>query len=86
MSSIFDSILDSFNLTDFNQILNIASSEPIQMFQNEIKDTNSSQECPELTSTPATNPAMSSIFESILDAFNIKRFQPNLNIAASEPI
>ena len=56
------------NSTDFNLILNI---------QNVIKDTSPSQEYPQSSSTPAKTLEMSSIFERVLDAFKLIRFQPN---------
>ena len=65
------------NSTDFNQILNRASSEHMQTIQNVIKDTSPSQEHPQSSSTPAKTPEMSSIFERVLDAFKLNRFQPN---------
>ena len=34
------------NLTDFNKILNIASSKHIETIQNVIMDTSTTQECP----------------------------------------
>ena len=45
--------------------------------QNIIKDTSPSQEHPQSSSTPKKTPEMSSIFERVLDAFNLNRFQPN---------
>ena len=65
------------NSTDFNQILNRASSEHMQTIQNVIKDTSPSQEHPQSSSTPAKTPEMSSIFDRVLDAFKLNRFQPN---------
>ena len=46
------------NSTDFNQILNRASSEHMQTIQNVIKDTSPSQEHPQSSSTPAKTPEM----------------------------
>ena len=65
------------NSSDFNQILNIASSGHMQIIQNVIKDTSPSQEHPQSSSSPAKTPEMSSIFERVLDAFKLIRFQPN---------
>ena len=65
------------NSTDFNQILNRASSEHMQTIQNGIKDTSPSQEHTQSSSTLAKTPEMSSIFERVLDAFKLNRFQPN---------
>ena len=67
------------NSTDFNQILNRASSEHMQTIQNVIKDISPSQENLQSSSTPAKTPEMSSIFERVLDAFKLIRFKPNLN-------
>jgi hypothetical protein len=78
MSSIFEKVLDAFKLNRFQPKINIASSEHKEMFQNIIKNTSSSQEHPPSSSTPAKNPEMSSIFERVLDAFKLNRFQPNL--------
>ena len=66
------------NSTDLNQILNRASSEHMQTIQNVIKDTSPSQENPQSSSTPAKTPETSSIFEKVLDASKLNRFQPNL--------
>ena len=66
-------ILMPSNSTDFNQILNLAYSGHMQTIQKVIKDISPSQERP-ASSKP---PAMSSIFESVLDAFKLNRFQPN---------
>ena len=63
--------------TYFNQILNKASSEHKQTIQNLNKDTSPSQEHPQSSSTPAKTPETSSIFERVLDAFKLIRFQPN---------
>ena len=49
----------------------------MQTIQNVIKDTSPSQEHPQSSSTPATTPEMSSIFERVLDVFKLIRFQPN---------
>ena len=49
----------------------------MQTIQNVIKDTSPSQEHPQSSSTPAKTPEMSSIFERVLDAFKLIRFQPN---------
>ena len=65
------------NSKDFNQILTIASAEHIWTIQNVIKGTSPSQEHPQSSSTPAKTPVMSSIFERVLDAFKLNRFQPN---------
>ena len=65
------------NSSDFIQILYIASSGHMQTIQNVIKDTSPSQEHPQSSSTPAKTPEMSSIFERVLDAFKLNRFQPN---------
>ena len=46
MSSIFEGDLDALNSTDFNQILNLASSGQMQTIKIVIKDTNPGQECP----------------------------------------
>ena len=71
------------NSTDFIQISNIDSLGHVQTIQNVNKDTSPSQEHPQSSSTPAKTPEMSSIFERVLDAFKLNRFQPNLNIASS---
>ena len=63
--------------SDFNQILNIASSGHMHTIQNVVKDTSPSQEHLQSSSTPAKTPEMSSIFDRILDAFKLNRFQPN---------
>ena len=65
------------NSKDFNQILNIASVEHMWTIQNVIKDTCLSQEHPHSSSTPATTPVMSSIFEIFFYFFKLNRFQPN---------
>ena len=65
------------NSSDFNEILNIAPSGHMQTIQNVIKDTSPSQEHPQSSSTPAKTPEMSSIFERVLGAFKLNRFQPN---------
>ncbi len=65
------------NSTDFNKIFNIAPSGHVETLQNVIKDTSPSQEHPQSSSTPAKTPEMSSIFERVLDAFKLNRFQPN---------
>ena len=65
------------NSSDFNQILNIAPSRHMQNIQNVTKDTSTSQEHPQSSSTPAKTLETSSIFESVLDAFKLNRFQPN---------
>ena len=65
------------NSTGFNQILNRASSEHKQTIPNVMKDTSPSQEHPQSSSTPAKTPETSSIFERVLDAFKLNRFQPN---------
>ena len=61
------------NSTDFNQIFNIAPSWHVETIQNVIQDTSTSQE-PPVSSKP---PALSSIFEHVLDAFKLHRFQQN---------
>ena len=60
--------------TDFNQILNIAPSGHVEIIQNIIKDTSPNQEH---QNNCQLHLEMSSIFEGIIDAFELNRFQLN---------
>ena len=73
------------NSTDFNQILNIASSLLLQTAQNIIKDTSPSQECPLSSSTLATTAAMSLILNRVLDAFKLNWFKTNFKQSYLRP-
>ena len=49
----------------------------MKTIQNIIKNTSFSLEHPPSSSTPEKTPEMSPIFERVLDAFKLNRFQPN---------
>ena len=60
--------------TYFNEISSMASSEHMEIIQNVIKEKSPSQEHPCSSSTPA----ISFIFDWVLDAFKLIGPQPNL--------
>ena len=81
MSSIFQSVLDAFKLNRFtpnfkHNFLKAYADHP-KNHQGHIpimiKETSTSQEHPASTKPPA----MSSIFQNVLDAFKLNRFTPN---------
>ena len=78
MSSIFQGVLDAFKLIGFQPNFKHSSLMTYADNLNVIKDTSPSQEHPQSSSTPGKSPEMSSIFERVLAAFKLIRFQPYL--------
>ena len=76
-SSIFESVLDAFKLNRFQPNFKNSFLRAYADYPKRHKDTSPSQEHPQSSSTPAKTPKMSSIFERVLDAFKLNRFQPN---------
>jgi hypothetical protein len=77
MSSIFKGVLDVFKLIRFQPNFKHSS---VRAFGDHPKHHHGHQpqsETSKSSSTPAKNLQMSSIFEGVLDAFKLIRFQPN---------